>query len=259
MAETHRARRRRMTGAGRETGLDTDPCPCVFPLHGFAAKTPGTQATSPAGRARRCVEAVVRVATWGYLVAAIAVWVVLRTAGDRWWVATLMLFGPRWVYATPMLVLAPLALAFRRRLLWAIGLALVIVLVPIMGFCFPWARLAAATGPRLRVLTYNVDGGAVGRDAMAALVGQVQPDVIHLQECPAGFYDEVFRGWHVCSEGGLFIASRFPVHRRDSVAGVHPPHQWPRQSMLLVSVEGPFGEIGLCNVHLPSPLQYADG
>jgi hypothetical protein len=57
-----------------------------------------------------------------------------------------MLFGPRWVYATPALVLLPLALGFRRRLLWAIGLAMVVVLVPIMGFCFPWAGLGVATG-----------------------------------------------------------------------------------------------------------------
>jgi endonuclease/exonuclease/phosphatase (EEP) superfamily protein YafD len=164
-----------------------------------------------------------------------------------------MLFGPRWVYATPALVLTPLALALRRRLLWPIGLALVVVLVPIMGFCFPWARLAAATGPRLRVLTYNVNCGAVGREEMAGLLAQVQPDVVDLQECPTGFYDAVFRGWHVCAEGELFTASRYPIRRRDAMAGLHPPHTWPRQSMLLVSVEGPFGEIGLCNVHLPSP------
>ena len=186
-------------------------------------------------------------------------WAVLRTAGNRWWFATLMLFGPRWVYATPGLVLAPLALALCRKMLWPIGLALVVVLVPIMGFCFPWARLGAATGPRLRVLTYNVKNGAVGCEEMAGLVAQVQPDVVHLQECPAGFYDATFRGWHVCAEGELLIASRFPLSRRDAARGLEPPHDHPadgarpRQSMLLVCAESPFGEIGLCNVHLPSP------
>ena len=41
--------------------------------------------------------------------AVVGVWAVLWFAGDRWWFATLMLFGPRWVYAAPMAVLVPLA------------------------------------------------------------------------------------------------------------------------------------------------------
>ena len=58
---------------------------------------------------------------WLYAAAIVGVWLVIRLAGDRWWLATLMLFGPRWVYATPALVLLPLALALRRRLLWPIA------------------------------------------------------------------------------------------------------------------------------------------
>ena len=55
------------------------------------------------GAVRRCV--------WLYVVALLAVWLLLRFGGDRWWLATVMLFGPRWVYGLPLLLLVPAAAA----------------------------------------------------------------------------------------------------------------------------------------------------
>src|SRR4051812_9826777 len=46
---------------------------------------------------------------WLYLLAVIAVWLVLRFQSDRWWLATLVLFGPRWLVAAPLPLLLPLA------------------------------------------------------------------------------------------------------------------------------------------------------
>ena len=39
-----------------------------------------------------------RVLVWLYFTLVLAVWLLLRLGGDRWWLATLMLFGPRWLY-----------------------------------------------------------------------------------------------------------------------------------------------------------------
>lgn len=52
---------------------------------------------------------------WIYLGLVIAMWLMLRLAGDRWWPATLLTFGPRWMVFLPMPLLAPLAAFYRRR------------------------------------------------------------------------------------------------------------------------------------------------
>src|SRR2546423_1531418 len=35
---------------------------------------------------------------WLYLGITVAVWLFLHFAGDRWWIATLLLFGPLWTF-----------------------------------------------------------------------------------------------------------------------------------------------------------------
>src|SRR5271165_2647241 len=55
--------------------------------------------------------------TWLYVAAVAAVWLLLRLGGDRWWFSTLILFGPRWFLALPLVPLGLLAALARRRLL----------------------------------------------------------------------------------------------------------------------------------------------
>src|SRR5262249_57736521 len=93
--------------------------------------------------------------------AVLGVCLALHLAGDRWWLATLLLFAPRWPWALPLIVLVPLALLGHRRLLWLLAVVAGLVLVPIMGLCLPWGAASAetCTGPTLRVLTCNVHHG----------------------------------------------------------------------------------------------------
>ena len=51
---------------------------------------------------------------WFYVVAVFVVWLLLLFGGDRWWFPTLILFGPRWLSALPLLVLAPLVSCYAR-------------------------------------------------------------------------------------------------------------------------------------------------
>src|SRR2546421_9115546 len=91
------------------------------------------------GRAR----AVIGIACWVYLVFAFSLWLLVRAGGDRWWLATVILFGPRWLALLPLAVLVPAALIARRRAMWTLATAAGIVLFPVMGLCLPWRQALA--------------------------------------------------------------------------------------------------------------------
>src|SRR5437868_2158862 len=129
---------------------------------------------------RRRLAVAVSALAWTYFGAIVIAWLVLRLAGDRWWVATLVLFGPRWVFAVPLALLAPAAAVLRRKALAPLVVAALIVAVPIMGFCLPWARLLhrKSSGPRLRVLTCNIHHRLLDAPALASFIAQTRPDVV---------------------------------------------------------------------------------
>lgn len=190
---------------------------------------------------------------WGYLAVVVATWILLRFTGDRWWVATLMLFGPRWLCSLPIFFLVPLAAFVQRKLMRALAAAMIVVAFPILGFSIPWARAFAPAGYKVRLLTYNTLECAVPADALSALIREVQPDVVALQEYHPGAYTNVFRDWHVCQDGELLVAAQFPIKVRRITSSLQPPHVWPRTTMLECVVSTPVADFTVCNVHLPSP------
>ena len=185
--------------------------------------------------------------------ACLAVWLLLRVGGDRWWFPTVILFGPRWLCALPLAVLAPAAGLIRRRLLWVLGAAAMVVFGPVMGFCFPWARLAAAPGPSLRVLTCNVKGHCRNNQALEELIQPRQPDIVALQGCWGPFQVDWPAGWHVWQEGALVVASRYPLRHDGADHRWQRPGHWPRTDMLHCTVESPGRDIDFYSVHLQSP------
>jgi vancomycin resistance protein VanJ len=60
----------------------------------------GTTAVQYLVRALTC-------SAWLYLVGVVGASVSLRTGGDRWWWATVLLFAPRWIWALPLGILLP--------------------------------------------------------------------------------------------------------------------------------------------------------
>jgi len=124
--------------------------------------------------------AAFRLLVWSYVALLPVAWLLLDVGGDRWWLATVMLFGPRWVYALPLIFLVPVAAIWRRRLLWPLAAGALAVLGPIMGLCLPWARLIAPHGPRLRVLTCNVKGHSHDNAALNELIRTAAPDIVAL-------------------------------------------------------------------------------
>jgi endonuclease/exonuclease/phosphatase (EEP) superfamily protein YafD len=169
-------------------------------------------------------EALLTTATWGYLAGVFAVTYLLLVLSDRWWPATMILFGPRWIWAVPLGVLVPAAARHRRALLAPLGIAASLVLLPIMGFELPspGVILADKSRPDLRVMTYNVGGAKIDPTRLAPLLDHLAPDVALFQECnellEGARQSLEQRGWHVDIQRGSCLVSRFPilaVDRRD--------------------------------------------
>jgi vancomycin resistance protein VanJ len=190
---------------------------------------------------------------WLYVVAVLAVWLLIRLGGDRWWLATVMLFGPRWIYGLPLLLLVPAAALVRRRLLLPLAASGIVVVGPLAGFCLPWGRLLVPAGPVVRILTCNVDGSAVNPDALSKLVEDEQPDVVALQECWGGVQYRWPAGWYVRQQGELLVASRYPIREVASVSGRRTGHVWPRLSLFNCIITTPDRDVDFCCVHMPSP------
>ena len=192
--------------------------------------------------------------SWGYLVAVVATWALLHFGGDRWWFATVVLFGPRWLVGVPLLLLIPAAGIVRRRLLWPLSLATLLLVFPVLGLNLPWrSLLSSADGPTLRVMTCNTNGGHLDAGALTILISDTHPDVVMLQEFNTEARVAWPAGWNVRRAGQLLVASRYPI---DSVANSqrsHPASPWPPVNALYVVLRLPCGTAGVCCVHLMTP------
>jgi endonuclease/exonuclease/phosphatase (EEP) superfamily protein YafD len=198
---------------------------------------------------------VLTVTCWAYLALAITLWLVLRLTGDRWWVGTLLLFGPRWPWALPLFVLVPAALLVRRMWLWAPLLcAAWVVLFPVMGLCVPWraAVSAGGNGPRLRVLACNLHRNQTSGRALSDVIAAADPDVIALQDWSPRLAPVLVGGVrpYTLSDDELCVISRYPVRRSDDLRRL-----WPRRhgAAVCYEIETPAGVVPVIVVHLASP------
>jgi len=213
-----------------------------------------TENTETGGETQQagCLASAVAWLTWLYVAGLVAVWMALRFGGDDWWLATLMLFGPRWVYVLPMLVLIPAVLCVRRRLIFPLVIGLVILLWPIMGMCLPWRSWSKSDGKPLRVMTFNVQLDAVGQRKLLALLERVEPDIVAVQECGRREISWP-RGWDSTRVGRLEIGSRYPLRDRRVSRRRDPSSRNPTVNALAAVVETPRGDATLVNVHLRTP------
>lgn len=194
---------------------------------------------------------IVRLLVGIYVLAIAGLWLWMTWQGDRDWAATLVLFGPRWLCALPLPVLAVLAAIYERRLLPPLAIAAVVILFGMMGFNVGWSK-SASGGRTLRVLTCNVEKQAISPELLAIAIDNAQADVVALQE--------YFRGtpliwpadWHVIERHEFILASRFPIVERDSMN--RPGKPWVMAGVGY-TLELPEGEVRLFNLHLESPRE----
>jgi vancomycin resistance protein VanJ len=205
------------------------------------------------GRAGRWASLLLTGSVWAYVALLFLIWVLLRLGGDRWWPATLLLFGPRILFGLPLLVLVPAAVVCSRQLWRPLALAVLVLLFPIMGLCVPWGTLWGRDGPSLTVLTCNIDGRSHDAAALDELIAETRPDFVALQECSGEDKLACLAGLHVVRRGELTIASRWPLQMNDVVSDRIPQHHWPRAILLICTADTPRGPLSFCAVHLSSP------
>lgn len=193
-----------------------------------------------------------------YVAGLLAAWVMLNVLSDVWWPATVLLFSPRWPFALPLAVLVPAAIRLDRRLLAPLGVAALVVVFPVMGFCFSFrgAYRAAFPGEKsaetLRVMTYNIGGGTADERTFERFFADNDPDIIAMQECANKLDPDRLkrRGWYLRIDGGQCFLSRFPIRRAEAR---DPRDVWAMGgsgAMVHYELETPNGIVNVVNVHL---------
>src|SRR5271155_3526477 len=95
---------------------------------------------SSISRPRRAATRFVLFICLTYLLGLGTVWASLWALADQWWPATALSFSPLWMLATPLILLAPLALVFHRWSLLTLPAAGALLVWPVMGMQITWHR-----------------------------------------------------------------------------------------------------------------------
>ncbi|HEV2148552.1 MAG TPA: endonuclease/exonuclease/phosphatase family protein [Longimicrobiaceae bacterium] len=207
-------------------------------------------------------------AAWGYLAAVVLLWAVLWTLGDRWWPATVYLFGPRWVVLLPLVLLVPAAAVFRRALLLPLLAAALVMVFPVMGMRTGWRSWGAAepTGQTLRVVSANLAGDPWAAERLIGLVGEWRADVVAAQECSEKVAEAFGRvpGWEHRRDGQLCLFSRHPVRAvevmdRSRFEGVREAGIGGTSAAARYTIEVAGRPVELVNVHLETPRRGLSG
>ena len=198
----------------------------------------------------------VTLAAWGYLVAVSAYAGLLWTVGDAWWLATALLFGPRWPILIPFPLLLVAALLVRPALLVPLFLALGVAWGPAMGYRLGWRGWFADDRGDLRVVTFNINAGPNFRTlSIPQDLERFDPDVILLQECDSRLAERDYwpEGWTFRFDEGMCLGSRFPVRETTREERIETGEVGGTGSARLYRLAAPHGMIDLVGVHLETP------
>lgn len=157
-----------------------------------------------------------------YLVLLLLVWAAVQSdTGSSWWVS-LFLFSPRWALGLPWLPLFLLTLRLRPRLAGWYVVHLLILLFLLLDLRLPsfTTDTASATGPRLRLITFNLGEGPIGVEQLVDLVKRESAQVLVVQECTPSIGQQIFQqlGWEFQQRAGLAIGSNLPQRSMEIVS-----------------------------------------
>ncbi len=180
----------------------------------------------------------------------------LWSLGDRWWPATALLFGPRWLILVPVPVLAIAAVLFRPAVLLLLGVSLPVALGPAMGLRLGWHRWAGTGSADLRIVTFNIQGAENFRAPGIPLdLERYAPDVLIFQECDAAFIDPLYwpQGWYIRFDDGFCLGSKYPISHSVTAQEVKTGEFGGTGIARLYRLQSPHGPIDLVGVHLETP------
>lgn len=168
--------------------------------------------------------------------------------------STLFLYGPRWPYFIPTSGAALVLLVAR---LWKKAVAMILLssvtLVTLCGFNLSMQSVMdpPPAFARYRVMTWNA-GASKSTSAFRKYQSEILPDLIAIQESPPLIQQADFpEGWQFQTvDGGLTVASRYPIAFIETVDKKHLPLPGAATKFRIDTPEGAFL---FCNVHLPTP------
>jgi len=149
----------------------------------------------------------------------------------------------------------------RRRSLFTLCAAAVIIVAPVMGLCNPLAVSIRARGDNRQCAKTARDhlatstAPALDPDALAALIKSANPDVVALQEWTSKF-DSIFpspAGWYALRDDELCVVSRYPIRRLRDVGVENWNKKETAGAAVCYEVAMPQGPVPLINLHLASP------
>ena len=200
---------------------------------------------------------VLRVLAIGYPLALLAVILAFRLIGERSWLVTAVLYLPRIGFAIPLPFLT-LWILFSgpRRLLLTQAVALALLLFPLMGLQLSVARAPTPGAFHLRVLSYNIDAGYYGPEAILAQLHAADADLILLQEArpqQSGPLKPGLPGYFFDEHDQFMIASRYPIQQVFAPSPLlhNGKHRSPR--FMGYELATPAGNIRVYNIHPISP------
>jgi len=183
----------------------------------------------------------------------------MGSGADSWWPLTVLLFGPRWLLLLPLFGLIAAAVKYARRSLVPLGLALIIVAGPTMGFRTGWRSwfTGGDSVRSIRVVTYNVAGGRRLRLSASWIMEELRADIIAFQECGSGIAAAIADLSEVAVahdiHGSLCLVSRFPIVAAAEMERENLEFAGGSGLVVRYTIEAPGQNIRLTNVHLDTP------
>ncbi|MBI2392734.1 MAG: endonuclease/exonuclease/phosphatase family protein [Deltaproteobacteria bacterium] len=206
-------------------------------------------------RMRRVARALLAVAIWAHALGVASFLVVLSLFGESSRVTFLLLHVPRHPWLIAAALLSPIALVQRRWVLVAVeAVALLVTLFPLMGMRVGWSR--SERGHRLRVLTYNVFFGKLGRPQLVEEIAASGADVVVLQASPASLAERLAQrmpgptSYKARYDGEFVMVTRLRVRDVEVPEPLADgtPAMWARYAL-----EGPGGPFQVVSFHPFSP------
>jgi endonuclease/exonuclease/phosphatase family metal-dependent hydrolase len=193
-----------------------------------------------------------------YPLALVAVILVFRFVGERWWVTLTALYLPRIGFALPLpFVLVAAHYWAGRKFLALQAFSVLLLVIPLMGFSPGLGRfLPRAGGPTLRVMSFNVKFWGARPSAVAARARGFDADIVLLQDASRGKAAELpaaFEGWNVRQDGEFVLATRFPVRDVHVPPSLVYPEGTGGAHYVHYTLETPLGLVDVFNVHPTSP------
>jgi endonuclease/exonuclease/phosphatase (EEP) superfamily protein YafD len=195
-----------------------------------------------------------------YLAGVIASALLLWLLADRWWPATVLAYGPRWLLLVPALPLALAGLVIWPRTVLLTVTSAVLALGPVMGLRTGWRTwFVARHAPPVRLVTFNLHGAENPMiPAVPGELARLDADLMLFQECPdelvaAARAATALAGWTVRKDGTLCLASRWPVDSVRTIEEVRTRDQGGTGAVVFYRVLHPSEAFGLANVHLETP------